>query len=560
MNQSDKKKKGRPKKRTCLINNHHVGRPKIKQNDHPSKMRYFNENHHKWICEVPDCQNRWYKTPNEGFVRFPTSSERVDKWVKSLKLDKFSIKSNNVYKKYKPSPSACVCEFHFNKNESLDYQTPVGTHISYNSDTRISNQSNTLMSENPDDTRISNQSNTHMSENPDDTRISVNLDAHMSENTDNIHISENLDAQIPNNSVEIDDLIDKYNNLSIEEYKSLLDDNNKLKKSILEKDKLLNETIDILKEFKTGLTIKSFKTETLIRRCLGVPHEDTFYVLLEQAIDYLKGQRAVYYGKKYEEKTSSLTQSNKPRKLTREQELIITLLILRQGVQQELLAVIFKVNQSTISRIFNMMINFLGSNLIFESVVPWVDYEIVKQDNPIEFGNITRILDAYELKVERPASMDIAPLLWSSYKHFYGVKFNVCVTPMGVICHLSMAYGSRTSDKQLTAESGLLDLLTPGECVAVDRGFGIEEMLLARGCTLKMPPRAQGNTAFDNNQLKVAKVIANQRILVEQVIGRLRFFQIINKTLPWQYAENIDLIMKSICALTNLLPPAHKRE
>ena len=188
------------------------------------------------------------------------------------------------------------------------------------------------------------------------------------------------------------------------------------------------------------------------------------------------------------------------------------------------------------------MINFLGSHKIFDTFVSWTDYEVVKQDTPMEYENITRILDAYELKVERPASMDIAPLFWSSYKHFYGVKFIVAVTPLGSICFLSDSYGSRASDKQITAESGILDLLSYGECVAVDRGFGIEEMLLDRGCTMKMPPRAQGNTAFDNNQLQKAKKIANQRILVEQCIGRLRFFDIINQTIQWQYVENIDMI------------------
>lgn len=93
----------------------------------------------------------------------------------------------------------------------------------------------------------------------------------------------------------------------------------------------------------------------------------------------------------------------------------------------------------------------------------------------------------------------------------------------------------------------------------MDRGFGIEEMLMTIGCTMRMPPRARGVNAFEPSELESAKKISNQRILIEQVIGRCRFFNLINSTLPWQYCENIDYIMRAICIFTNILPPAQKR-
>ena len=103
-------------------------------------------------------------------------------------------------------------------------------------------------------------------------------------------------------------------------------------------------------------------------------------------------------------------------------------------------------------------------------------------------------------------------------------------------------------------------LLTHGEKIAVDRGFGIEEMHLTRGCEIAKPPGAKGVNAYDHEQLNSAKSIANRRIIIEQVIGRLRFFNILNNTLPWQYTQVIDHIVRAICIFTNLLPPAQKRD
>ena len=545
----------------------------------PLKIKYFDLSDKHWSCIVKDCPNTHRKSPETGLIRFPTSPEKLKTWINNLELNKYQTRIGKQIKMYNPPTDCYVCEHHFKLDEPLEDQVPTIRYQSLAKRPRNELKNETLPpnvrendeTQNPLNVREFDETTRNIRENDENSPNVQEYDETTrnvrenyitpqydeSSNTPNIYSSSHDDP--------MEHLINMYDDLSLTECKSLLKSKDKLletmKQELAIKEASLKETTQILEKYQEGITIKSFKTEILIRRCLGVPTEICFRILLEEADKFFDGKRAVFYGEKYEEKRQGrVLKKFRKRALSREQELIITLLMLRQGIHQDALSVIFKVHQATISRIFNMMINFLGSDKVFKAFVPWIDIEIVKQDTPKEYENITRIIDATEIKVERPASMEIAPLLWSSYKHFYGVKFIIGVTPYGSICFLSDGYGSRTSDKQLTAESGILDLLVPGEVIAVDRGFGIEEMLLARGCSLKMPPRAQGNVAFDNDQLESAKKIANQRIIVEQCIGRIRFFDIINKTLPWQYAESCDKIMKAICALTNLLPPPQKRE
>ena len=62
------------------------------------------------------------------------------------------------------------------------------------------------------------------------------------------------------------------------------------------------------------------------------------------------------------------------------------------------------------------------------------------------------------------------------------------ISPDGVITFMSFLYPVSISDKELTRQSGILNLLDCGDSVMADRGFDIEDDLILRGVHLNIPP------------------------------------------------------------------------
>ena len=101
------------------------------------------------------------------------------------------------------------------------------------------------------------------------------------------------------------------------------------------------------------------------------------------------------------------------------------------------------------------------------------------------------ILDTIEIYIEQPRIPEIQQVTFSCYKNHNTFKCLVGVSPDGVV---TFVFSGSISDKKLTRESGILDLLEPADSVMADRGFNIEEDLILRGIKLNIPPFMFGKT------------------------------------------------------------------
>ena len=73
-------------------------------------------------------------------------------------------------------------------------------------------------------------------------------------------------------------------------------------------------------------------------------------------------------------------------------------------------------------------------------------------------------------------------------------KVLIGISPSGAVIFVSKLYSGSISDKELTRQSGLLDLLERDNSLMADRGFDILEDLAPRGVRLNIPPFLSGKS------------------------------------------------------------------
>ena len=88
-----------------------------------------------------------------------------------------------------------------------------------------------------------------------------------------------------------------------------------------------------------------------------------------------------------------------------------------------------------------------------------------------------------------------------------------------------------------------------------DRGFKISDALAFYQCSLAIPPSKAQDLQMSSKDVKSTSRIANVRIYVEQAIKRMKVFHILQHEIPINLLPSVDDIVRSICALTNFLPP-----
>ena len=164
------------------------------------------------------------------------------------------------------------------------------------------------------------------------------------------------------------------------------------------------------------------------------------------------------------------------------------------------------------------------------------------------------IIDATEIFIQKPQNPNAQQLTFSNYKNHNTFKALIAISPSGAITFVSDLFGGNISDKELTAQSGLLDYLEDGDSVMADRGFNISELLDSKGVTLNIPPKLTDPSGqlSESDRVKTRR-IASVRVHVEWAIGQVKRLKIL-QSVP-NSMHNIANQIFYICSLmTNFHP------
>ena len=272
------------------------------------------------------------------------------------------------------------------------------------------------------------------------------------------------------------------------------------------------------------------------------------FEFLGKSVHHLK-----YWGSN--SKVSSIEKRGTSRSLTPLNEFFLVLCRLRCGLMETDLSYRFQISQSTVSRIIITWINFIFFK--FKDIPIWPCRQQINHFMPQlfkEFYPTTRcIIDATEIFIQSPSNPQAQQLTFSSYKNHNTLKALVAITPSGAISFISKLHGGSTSDRELFLNSGLLELLEPGDSVMADRGFTIADLLDAKVVSLNIPPR-KVNDQLSDTKLITTRRIAALRIHVERAIGRIKSFKILHD-LPNNMNRITDQIFFVCCMLCNFSSP-----
>ena len=246
------------------------------------------------------------------------------------------------------------------------------------------------------------------------------------------------------------------------------------------------------------------------------------------------------------------------------QQLLVTLMRLRLNVPVQFLSYIFHVHYSTIVRTFANVIHVLHDKLVPLTLI-WPDTEALRKTLPyvfkVTFPKCVSIIDCFEIFIERPSNLDSKAQTYSNYKSHNTVKYLISISPQGFVNFISKGRGGRTSDKQITEQSGYLNKLFPGDTVLADRGFTIQDSVGSYGASLEIPAFTRGKNQLEALEVIRTRNLASVRIHVERVIGNIRRkYPILDNKVPIKLLlsdetttlTSLDKIVQVACGLTNI--------
>lgn len=265
----------------------------------------------------------------------------------------------------------------------------------------------------------------------------------------------------------------------------------------------LEELEEQIKNFKNKLSAKAklkrklfledvLKNDDSVKFYIGLPSLGCFDMLVNFITP--EAQKLKYWDKnknkqmKYQ--TSSIAKPGPKRSLTVTEELVLCLVRLRLGLMGRHLADVFSVSQAQVSRIFTTWVCFLAT-VFKETLVLWPSKDEIKENLPhcfTQYPNTRIVIDCTEVFIDKPTSPFAQRATWSEYKEHNTIKALVGITPSGYFSFLSKFWTGSTSDRKITQESQLIDLLEEGDSVMADRGFNIRDMLTKKKVYLNIPP------------------------------------------------------------------------
>ncbi|KAG7256462.1 hypothetical protein CRUP_006631 [Coryphaenoides rupestris] len=249
------------------------------------------------------------------------------------------------------------------------------------------------------------------------------------------------------------------------------------------------------------------------------------------------------------------TPSKTSARLSKFQQLLLTLVRLRLDLRNQDLAYRFGVRVGTVTRAVRRAVDVMSSTLV-PTAVFWPSRTELRKNLPTAVSAVhpdcAVIIDFFTVSLEQPPPLPVSHGDGPQRAGLGGntLKYLIGVAPQGVVTFVSGGVAGNVGDKTLVEGCGFLCKLLPGDVVLASRGLDIGESVAARGATFKI---AGGGTERESALSllgHVEKVIAMVRRRYAVLMGPVESCFASDRS-------TFDKVVQVACALNTCASPPH---
>jgi len=220
-----------------------------------------------------------------------------------------------------------------------------------------------------------------------------------------------------------------------------------------------------------------------------------------------------------------------PFSLDARDQLLLTLVWLRQYPTHEVLGFLFGISDSTVSRITARLLPVLADAGQATMRLPDPGRKHRRQFDELvrDLPELFVVIDSFEQRVQRPENRAEADTWYSGKKKMHTIKSQVVINGhTGEICDIAESVKGPTADITLLEDSQVLDRVPEGVGAEGDLAYvGIAKLHpQGLGATPRRKPRGQDRPPED---VAYNTAFSRRRIEVEHTIGRMRRYQAITQ-------------------------------
>lgn len=266
--------------------------------------------------------------------------------------------------------------------------------------------------------------------------------------------------------------------------------------------------------------------DTDFETLFGLPSYAIFLVFYQWVVSWFgEGGCLNYYNSS---KDSTPTgQKGRSTTLSKMNQLLFVLFILRTGMDQTAAGALFGVVDSVATSYFVTWVVVLY-HLLTQKMFPMPSTINIRETMPSlwtesleDFTTYVKlVLDSTCLYFQTPSNAEAQTALYNRYYSGTCGKYVLGTTPAGATAFASLMYPGSITDRQLGILTLVgLGILEEGDTIMVDKGFDIADILFLRYCHLLIPvfkSSVSGKKVFDVYQMKQYRIVAHRRIHVER--------------------------------------------